>query len=151
MFGVSLFLLAFLTYIIFQIGNSVGKLRTFIIEPFVKHTNEEEAYVCIYSHRLGDTILFHHQGGVDIGDVDAKALKLEVPIDSTIDEAAVKQTLLVHLSPQNQDFVAKFVIDLYRVYVDLFFTYLEINPLGTIQNIQFTYYNIYIIFICSCD
>lgn len=33
---------------------------------------EEEAYVCIYSHRYADTILFHHQGGVDIGDVDAK-------------------------------------------------------------------------------
>ena len=41
---------------------------------------EEEAYVCIYSHRNADTILFHHEGGVDIGDVDAKALKLEVPV-----------------------------------------------------------------------
>jgi succinyl-CoA synthetase beta subunit len=29
-------------------------------------------YICIYSHRHGDTILFHHKGGVDIGDVDAK-------------------------------------------------------------------------------
>lgn len=35
---------------------------------------EEEAYVCIYSHRYADTILFHHQGGVDIGDVDAKVI-----------------------------------------------------------------------------
>ena len=33
---------------------------------------DEEFYVCIYSHREGDTILFHHEGGVDIGDVDAK-------------------------------------------------------------------------------
>jgi len=32
----------------------------------------EEFYVCIYSHRHGDTILFHHEGGVEIGDVDAK-------------------------------------------------------------------------------
>ena len=86
--------------------------------------------MCIYSHRHGDTILFHHEGGVDIGDVDAKALKLEVPIDGTIDEASVKQTLLVHLPAGKQDFVAKFIVDLYRVYVDLFFTYLEINPLG---------------------
>ena len=97
----------------------------------MKHESEEEAYVCIYSHRHGDTILFHHQGGVDIGDVDAKALKLEVPIDTTVDEAIVKQNLLVHLSADKQDFVAKFIVDLYRVYVDLFFTYLEINPLGT--------------------
>ena len=33
---------------------------------------EEEYYVCIYSHRYADTILFHHEGGVDIGDVDNK-------------------------------------------------------------------------------
>ena len=28
--------------------------------------------MCIYSGRCSDTILFHHEGGVDIGDVDAK-------------------------------------------------------------------------------
>lgn len=37
-------------------------------------TQAEEAYVCIYSHRYADTILFHHEGGVDIGDVDAKVI-----------------------------------------------------------------------------
>ena len=50
----------------------MGKLKTFIIEPFVSHAQAEEFYVCIYSERDGDTILFHHEGGVDIGDVDAK-------------------------------------------------------------------------------
>jgi succinyl-CoA synthetase beta subunit len=28
--------------------------------------------VCIYAQRNCDTILFHHEGGVDIGDVDSK-------------------------------------------------------------------------------
>ena len=117
---------------LFQIGNSIGKLRNFIIEPFIKHTDEEEAYVCIYSHRNGDTILFHHQGGVDIGDVDAKALKLEVPIDGTINEQLVTKSLLVNVSAigNKRQLIAKFIVDLYRVYVDLYFTYLEINPLG---------------------
>lgn len=50
----------------------MGKLSNFIIEPFVPHTQQDEYYVCIYSHREGETILFHHEGGVDIGDVDAK-------------------------------------------------------------------------------
>lgn len=36
--------------------------------------------MCIYSHRFADTILFYHEGGVDIGDVDAKAVVLEVPV-----------------------------------------------------------------------
>ena len=29
-------------------------------------------YICIYTVRNYDIILFHHQGGVDVGDVDAK-------------------------------------------------------------------------------
>lgn len=86
-----------------KIGNAVGKLRTFIIEPFVPHKDEEEAYVCIYSHRNADTILFYHQGGVDVGDVDAKALKLDVPIDRTVTEEQIKKQLLVHLSADKKE------------------------------------------------
>ena len=32
--------------------------------------------MCVNSTREGDEILFTHEGGVDVGDVDAKALKL---------------------------------------------------------------------------
>lgn len=81
-----------------KIGNAVGKLRNFIIEPFIPHKEDEEAYVCIYSHRNADTILFYHQGGVDIGDVDAKALKLEVPVNRTVTVAEIEKHLLVHLA-----------------------------------------------------
>lgn len=90
---------------------------------------DEEAYVCIYSHRNADTILFYHQGGVDIGDVDAKALKLDVPVDKTITADDIEQTLLVHLTADKKKRVAHFVHTLYQSYVDLYFTYLEINPL----------------------
>lgn len=107
--------------------------------------------MCIYSHRYGDTILFHHQGGVDIGDVDSKALKLEVPIDGSIDEASVKETLLIHLTADKQERVVKFILDLYRVYVDLFFTYLEINPLGIILSLQNSDFVLTLrLFVCSC-
>lgn len=58
----------------------------------------EEAYVCIYSHRNADTILFHHQGGVDIGDVDAKALKLDVKVDEALTEADIEAKLLVNIT-----------------------------------------------------
>ncbi|XP_003425261.1 ATP-citrate synthase [Nasonia vitripennis] len=113
-----------------QIGKATGKLKTFIIEPFVPHKPEEEAYVCIYSHRTADTILFHHEGGVDIGDVDAKALKLEVPVDSDIpDESTITSRLLAHVANDKKPVIAKFIQSLYKLYVDLYFTYLEINPL----------------------
>ncbi|XP_013786934.1 ATP-citrate synthase-like [Limulus polyphemus] len=112
-----------------QVGRATGKLRNFIIEPFVPHKQDEEAYVCVYSHRHGDTILFHHEGGVEIGDVDAKALKLEIPIERKPSLDDIKNKLLKHLPAEKQMFVAKFIQALYEVYVDLFFTYLEINPL----------------------
>lgn len=80
-----------------KIGNAVGKLRNFIIEPFVPHKDTEEAYVCIYSHRTADTILFYHQGGVDIGDVDSKALKLDVPVGSNLSIEDVEKVLLTEI------------------------------------------------------
>lgn len=115
-----------------KINNAIGKLRTFIIEPFIPHEQADESYVCIHSHRNGDTIMFHHEGGIDVGDVDSKALKLDVELDEKIDDnfdQKVKQTLLTKLAPKNVDIVAKFIVELYRLYTDLYFTYLEINPL----------------------
>ncbi|CAN0157571.1 unnamed protein product, partial [Phaeothamnion confervicola] len=55
-----------------------GVLDTFIVEPFVPHAQSDEYYVCINSNRSGEEILFTHEGGVDVGDVDAKALRLQV-------------------------------------------------------------------------
>ncbi|XP_037956466.1 ATP-citrate synthase isoform X4 [Teleopsis dalmanni] len=113
-----------------KIGNAVGKLRNFIIEPFVPHTDADEMYVCVYSHRTADTILFYHQGGVDIGDVDAKALKLDIPINEDITIEAVNAKLLTHVTDKGKkQRIANFIVALYKTYVDLYFTYLEINPL----------------------
>lgn len=111
------------------IGSAVGKLKRFIIEPFVAHQQSEEFYVCIYSHREGDAILFHHEGGVDIGDVDSKALKLEIPVGSSLNVNSIRTQLLAKVAADQQETVTKFIQSLYKVYVDLYFTYLEINPL----------------------
>lgn len=51
-------------------------------------------YLCIYSQRYVDTILFHHEGGVDIGDVDAKALKLDIPINTKLTTQIIVEKLL---------------------------------------------------------
>lgn len=48
------------------------------MEPFVPHEQTDEYYVCINSNREGEELLFCHEGGVDVGDVDAKADKLQV-------------------------------------------------------------------------
>ncbi|KAL6263082.1 hypothetical protein P5V15_005883 [Pogonomyrmex californicus] len=113
-----------------RIGKAVGKLKTFIIEPFVPHKSEEEAYICIYSHRKADTILFHHQGGVDVGDVDVKALKLDVPVGSEIPHrSTLINKLLINVMDDKKVVIAEFIESLYKLYINLYFTYLEINPL----------------------
>lgn len=110
-------------------GNAVGKLRNFIIEPFVSHSEDEEMYVCIYSHRHADTILFYHQGGVDIGNVDEKAIKYDVPIGQEANPNEIRTKLLAQCPNNKKDAVTNFIMALYKLYVDLYFTYLEINPL----------------------
>lgn len=64
---------------------------------------EEEFYVCIYAAREGDYVLFHHQGGVDVGDVDAKAQKLLVRVDEKLSASDVKKHLLVHALEEKKE------------------------------------------------
>lgn len=58
---------------------------------------EEEFYVCIYATREGDYVLFHHEGGVEVGDVDAKAQRLMVAVDEKLSEDQVTEQLLTHV------------------------------------------------------
>ncbi|XP_026574016.1 ATP-citrate synthase isoform X2 [Pseudonaja textilis] len=111
------------------IAKAKGILKNFLIEPFVPHKQTEEFYVCIYAAREGDYVLFHHQGGVDVGDVDAKAQKLLVRVDCKLSESDIKNLLLVHAPLDKKDILASFILGLFNLYEDLYFTYLEINPL----------------------
>uniref|UniRef100_A0A3B3X3V6 ATP-citrate synthase n=1 Tax=Poecilia mexicana TaxID=48701 RepID=A0A3B3X3V6_9TELE len=112
-----------------MVGKAKGILKNFLIEPFVPHKQTEEFYVCIYAAREGDYVLFHHEGGVDVGDVDAKAQKLLIGVDEKIGEDQVKRELLTKAPNDKKAILASFIVGLFNLYEDLFFTYLEINPL----------------------
>ncbi|XP_003467024.2 ATP-citrate synthase isoform X2 [Cavia porcellus] len=111
------------------VGKARGFLKNFLIEPFVPHSQAEEFYVCIYAAREGDYVLFHHEGGVDVGDVDAKAQKLLVGVDKKLSSEDVREHLLVHVPADKKEVLASFICGLFNFYEDLYFTYLEINPL----------------------
>ncbi|XP_036069069.1 ATP-citrate synthase [Oryzias melastigma] len=111
------------------VGKAKGILKNFLIEPFVPHKQEEEFYVCIYATREGDYVLFHHEGGVDVGDVDAKAQKMLIRVDEKMDEDQVKKALLTKVPNDKRAVLASFIVGLFNLYEELFFTYLEINPL----------------------
>ncbi|KAG0174763.1 citrate synthase [Apophysomyces sp. BC1034] len=113
-----------------KIERTSGILKTFLVEPFMPHPANTEYYVCINSVREGDYILFTHEGGIDIGDVDAKALKLLIKVNEKFPSTSeIKSTLLKAVPEFKQDVLVDFIMRLYSVYVDLHFTYLEINPL----------------------
>ena len=114
-----------------------GTLNNFIVEPFLPHPSDAEYYVCINSAREGDYILFTHEGGVDIGDVDAKALKLSLPVNAPFpSRQTIADTLLKHVPAAKKETLVDFLIRLYSVYVDLHFAYLEINPLVVLDGVN---------------
>ncbi|OLY85316.1 ATP-citrate synthase [Smittium mucronatum] len=125
-----------------KIGNTTGILRVFLVEPFLPHREDEEFYICIHSLRDGDEILFTHEGGVEVGDVDSKASKYLVKIDQGFPEQSVLDSDLFSSvsSAKKRDSMYSFLERLYSLFVNLNFSYLEINPLvlleaqdGTVQ------------------
>lgn len=120
-----------------KVESVTGTLSNFIVEPFLPHPSTAEYYVCITSQREGDCILFSHEGGVDIGDVDAKALKLDILVGKPFpNRDKFTAALLKHVPPEKQDTLVDFLFRLYSVYVDLHFAYLEINPLVCLDGVD---------------
>ncbi|MGE5574761.1 MAG: ATP citrate lyase citrate-binding domain-containing protein [Ignavibacteria bacterium] len=108
---------------------TVGQLTHFIIEPMIPHKDSDECYIAIISTKDGDTIMFYPEGGVNVGDVDAKATRLEVPIGTFPTSLEIEKTLLGKVTADCKKRLAGFIKALFKFYADLNFTYLEINPL----------------------
>ncbi|XP_071498562.1 ATP-citrate synthase-like [Diadema antillarum] len=112
-----------------------GRLRQFIIEPFVKHDAVDEYFLSIYSEMDHDVVLFHHDGGIDVGNVDEKALKLDVGLNEEINEITVQKALLQKVPAKKSSKLASFIVDLVKLYQEMHFVLLEINPLVVLDQI----------------
>lgn len=105
-------------------------MRNFIVEPFVPHDNNEEFYLCIQCNRDFDEILFCSQGGIDVGNVDEKAIRMRIPTGEIVNSEEIKSQLIPEtFNSETRESVAEFIFELFSVFVDCNFTYLEINPL----------------------
>lgn len=82
---------------------------------------------------------------MDVGDVDAKAKKILIPIDLSEfpSNATLAATLLPDVPKGVHNVLIDFIIRLYAVYVDAQFTYLEINPLVVVPNADATSAEVY--------
>jgi ATP citrate (pro-S)-lyase len=108
---------------------TVGQLTNFIIEPLTPHAQADEAYVAIMATKTGDIILFCHEGGVNVGDVDAKSCRLEVSVGTYPTEVEIEKHLVIKVPADRKKRLAGFIEALFKFYADLNFTYLEINPI----------------------
>ncbi|HQE92328.1 MAG TPA: ATP citrate lyase citrate-binding domain-containing protein [Anaerolineae bacterium] len=113
------------------IGKTTDKLSVFIIEPFVPHDPRDEMFIAIRTEREQDVIYFSLQGGIDIEENWASVVQIAVPVLGSIED--------VDVAGQLPDFEGKaavvaFITALYKFFVDLAFTYLEINPFALVHN-----------------
>lgn len=81
------------------------------------------------SFRYNDEVLFYHEGGVDVGDVDAKGVRLSLALGEQPTIEGVKKCLLALVPAARQDYLAGFIVALIKLFRDLNFVYMEINPL----------------------
>jgi ATP citrate (pro-S)-lyase len=113
-----------------QDKGTVGQLTHFIVKPYAPYNESDECYIAIMATKDGDTIMFHHQGGINVGDVDSKAAHLEVSIGNYPSAEEIETKLLTKVPANRKNRVAGFIEALFKLYADLNFTYLEINPLA---------------------
>jgi succinyl-CoA synthetase beta subunit len=110
------------------VGTVTGILDYFIVEPFVPHDQSDEYYLAMLSEREGDQILFHHEGGINVGDIDVKAVRMKVPIGAIPTAADIEKQLLGNVPKERRTRIAGFIEGMFKFYADLNYTYLEINP-----------------------
>jgi ATP citrate (pro-S)-lyase len=110
------------------VGTVTGILDHFIVEPFIPHDQADEYYLAILSQRDGDEILFHHEGGINVGDVDAKAVRMKITIGTYPTAADIEKQLLGNVPKERRSLIAGFIEGMFKFYADLNYTYLEINP-----------------------
>ena len=110
------------------VGTVTGVLDHFIVEPFIPHEQVDEYYLAILSQREGDEILFHHEGGINVGDVDAKAVRMKIPIGSYPTVTDIEKQMLGNVPKERRPLIAGFIEGMFKFYADLNFTYLEVNP-----------------------
>jgi len=65
------------------IGKQTGKLTTFLVEPFVPHT--EEYYVAIQTERDHDVIYFSPAGGIDVEEHWDQVEEIKIPLKKNDD------------------------------------------------------------------
>ena len=117
-----------------EINGVKGHLTHFLVEPFVPHKPEEEYYVAMTTGEDEDIIYMSAFGGIDVEENWDKVKEVRIPITASDEE--IKKIISENVPEEIKDKekYAEFVYRLYKLFRDLHFAYLEINPLVMVGN-----------------
>ncbi len=107
------------------IGKATDKLTHFLIEPFIEHT--QEYYISFKSERDCDIIYFSETGGIDIEDNWDNVKEIKVNSFQSIDPIVLDNITQISI-------IRSFIKELFTIFKNLDFTYLEINPFTIVDN-----------------
>jgi len=117
-----------------EINGVKGHLTHFLVEPFVPHKPEEEYYVAMTTGEDEDIIYMSAFGGIDVEENWDKVVEVRIPITASDEEIKKIISENVPAEIKDKEKYADFVYRLYKLFRDLHFAYLEINPLVMVGN-----------------
>ena len=117
-----------------EINGVKGHLTHFLVEPFVPHKSEEEYYVAMTTGEDEDIIYMSAFGGIEVEENWDKVKEVRIPITASDEEIKKIISENVPAEIKDKEKFADFVYRLYKLFRDLHFAYLEINPLVMVGN-----------------
>lgn len=108
-----------------EMGGCKGPITTFIVEPFIPHN--DEFYLNIVSDRLGCSLSFSECGGIDIEENWDKVKTIFIPTGNSLTPETCAP-LVATLPLEIKETIEQFIKSVYDVFLDLDFTFLEMNP-----------------------
>ncbi len=117
-----------------EINGVKGHLTHFLVEPFVPHDQSDEYYVAITTGEDEDIIYMSAHGGIEVEENWDKVVEVKIPITASDEEIKKIIEENVPADIKDKEKYAEFVYRLYKLFRDLHFAYLEINPLVMVGN-----------------
>jgi len=107
-------------------GGLSGIVDHFIVEPFIEH--EEEYYFSIVCSREKNTISFSSQGGIHIEENWDKVHHVDLLVGQPIAATDLSGLFEADFLSQHRNTVVDFLLIAYKIFEDLNFHFLEMNP-----------------------
>lgn len=109
-----------------------GYLTHFIVEPFTPHTQDEEYYIAATTlDEEYDVLYMSAEGGMEVEENWDKVVEVKIPIDATNEDIdkLVEKNIPSDIAEDRKEQFGNFAKAFYKFFRDLYFAYLEINPI----------------------